>query len=458
MSEQNIKTLGKRPVKAIMSLSMPSIAEQFLVSLSSLIDTAMVGSIGAAATAGVGLNISTIWLVEGLITAASAGCMFLVARKIGEEKPVAAKRVARQSVTISIVLGFILSLITFSISGFIPYWLGASPEIIPSSTAYMKVYSLAFMFQSISVIVSSIFRAAGNTKSPFLINTVANIANIIGNFLLIYPSRAIAGFNIYGAGMGVRGAAISTLISKMIAAVLLITLVTKLESPIKISVKGDYRVPLKDLKKFLVIGIPVAAERSAVCIGQIVLTGIVTRIGTAALAAHYLANNIESLLYLPAYGFASTATTLVGQSMGARDFDLADRFAKLILIINCIFIVAICTPLFILSPQIVSLFSPDPDVISIGIISFRVNAATELFFTISTVASGICRGAGDVKFMLWVNMGCMWIARLLTSYILAFPLGLGMMGIWIGMSIDISMRALLSLLRIRSGKWKYVVV
>ncbi|MCQ4725740.1 MATE family efflux transporter [Anaerotignum faecicola] len=456
MAEQSITELGKKPVKTVLSLSVPAIAEQLLTSLAGLIDTAMVGSIGAAATASIAINISTIWLIDGFITASSAGSMFLVARSLGEGNKIMAKRITRQSITVAVILGLILSLITLAVSGSLPYWLGAEKDVIPLAITYMRIYGFTFIFQAIAVTISSIFRAAGNTKTPFLINAAANIANIIGNFLLIYPTRSVFGMSVFGAGLGVEGAALSTLISKILAAIFLLIFIVRMNSPVKISIKGDYRVSISNLKKLLAIGIPVAAERSTLSIGQVALTGIVSRLGTVALAAHYLTNNIESLLYLPAYGFASTATALVGQSLGADNYSLADKFAGLILKINSIFILSICVPMFIVSPFVLGLFSPDPNVISLGTITFRMTLVTEVFFTISVVASGICRGAGDVKFSLWVSIIGMWVIRIGLAYVMAYPFGLGLIGIWIAVGIDIFIRGILFILRINSGKWKYI--
>ena len=119
-------------------------------------------------------------------------------------------------------------------------------------------------------------------------------------------------------------------------------------------------------------------------------------------------------------------------------------------------ILSICVPMFIVSPFVLGLFSPDPNVISLGTITFRMTLVTEVFFTISVVASGICRGAGDVKFSLWVSIIGMWVIRIGLAYVMAYPFGLGLIGIWIAVGIDIFIRGILFILRINSGKWKYI--
>ena len=174
---------------------------------------------------------------------------------------------------------------------------------------------------------------------------------------------------------------------------------------------------------------------------------------TLPLAAHYLTNQTEGLLYLPAYGFSFSATALIGQSLGAGDKKLAKRFAKDICLISAAVILAACIPVYILSGSIIHLFTNDPQVIDLGRITLRIAAATEIFFSFTVMAGGIYRGSGDVNFSLMVSLIGMWGFRIGMVWIATHVLGLGVTGVWAAIGIDCFIRACLFAARLISGKW-----
>ena len=217
---------GKSIPKIIIQLSWPAILEQFLICMANLADTAMVGSIGPAATASVAINISSVWLINGFITALSAGFSYLVSHAIGEGNKTKVESAVRQSLTAAILLGFFLTLIVFSIHQKLPVWLGAAPEVLPGATAYMGIFSLGLIGETLGVVLSADLRSAGNTRIPLAANLTSNLFNVIGNFFLIYPSRQIhlpfGNISVWGAGLGVKGAAISTACSQYLLAAILL--------------------------------------------------------------------------------------------------------------------------------------------------------------------------------------------------------------------------------------------
>ncbi|MCD8083888.1 MAG: hypothetical protein LUE86_10360, partial [Clostridiales bacterium] len=203
----NVLNLGKSIPETILRLSAPAILEQFLVCLASLIDTAMVGSIGAAATASVAINISTVWLVNSFITALSVGFSFLVSHSVGEGNRRKTESAVRQSISASVLLGLLLTVCVFVVHSELPRLLGAAPDVLPNAQAYLGILSLGLVPQTLGVVLSAVFRSAGNTRIPLAVNLTSNLLNVIGNFLLIYPVRQISlpGFgggsiSIWGAG------------------------------------------------------------------------------------------------------------------------------------------------------------------------------------------------------------------------------------------------------------------
>lgn len=448
---------GKTPMQTVLKMAVPSILEQLLVSLASLIDTAMVGTLGAAATASIGINASTVWLILGFITAVSVSFMFMVARKIGEGRIDDAKKAARESIVFSTLFGAVLAAGVYAVSAKLPIWLGAEGEVIPLADIYMKIVGISFLFLTITNVLSSVLRSAGNAKIPLAVNTAANVLNIIGNLFLINSQIDLnmIGIDVVikGAGLGVEGAALSTLFSRIFSAVVFIVCMYKVNTPIKLELKGDYRLTAANMKNMVIIGIPTAMERCSLSIGAIILTAMISTMGTVSIAAHHLTNQIESILYLPAYGIAFTATTLIGQAIGAGRKDMADKFAWLCVKLNLALILAVCIPIFIFASPIVGVFTPSAEVIELGKTTLRLAAGFEMFFSTFVVISGICRGSADVKMPLIVSTVGVWVVRLELAYVFGIMLEGGLIGVWIGISCDVVFRGVMMLVRLKSKKW-----
>ena len=394
--------------RTILKLAWPAILEQFLICMASLADTAMVGSIGASATAAVAVNISSIWLINGFITSLSVGFSYLISHAVGSGDDDRSRRITAQT---------------------------------------------------LSVVLSAIFRSAGNTRIPLAANLTSNAANIVGNFFLIYPARSLTigshTISIWGAGLGVAGAACSTMLSQMLLLVILLVFLTTAQTPIRLNpFHTDYHVERQVLGQLWHISIPVLLERLTLTSGQVALTAMISGLGTISLAAHYLTNQTEGLLYLPAYGFAYTATALVGQALGAGRRDLADRFAFRICWIGSVVIIAACVPVAIFSKPIISLFSREPEVIALGSKTLFIAAATEIFFSFTVIAGGICRGSGDVRFSLLVSIIGMWGLRIGLVWLAIHPLALGVTGVWLAIAADCFIRMVLCIWRIKSRKWR----
>ena len=448
---------GERPIKIVLRLAVPSVLEQVLLSLAGLIDTAMVGALGANATAAIGINAATVWLVQGLIMAVSISFMFMVARKIGEGRIEEAKQITREAITFSTLFGSFLAIVIFVLSPYLPIWLGGEGDVIPLADKYMRIVGISFLFLTITNVFSSIIRSAGNARMPLIVNAIANILNIIGNLFLINETIDFSFIGIdlvvKGAGLGVEGAALSTLFSRVVSAVIFIACVFVAKSPVQIKPKGNYKVSLYSLKTMVQIGIPTALERSSLNIGALVLTAMISKIGTVSIAANHLTNQIESILYLPAYGVAAAATTLVGQSIGAGRGDMANKFAWLCTIVNAIMIVSVCIPIFIFAEPIFRMFTPSEEVIQLGIITLRLAAAFEITFATFICVSGVCSGSGDVKTQLIVSTVGMWFVRLWLAYFIGIYLGGGLVAIWIAISADMTWRGISMFLRLKHKRW-----
>lgn len=447
-----------RPARVIWYLAWPTILEQFLITFVQYINTAMVGALGKNATAAIAVTTSSVWFVNGIFAAVGIGFAVLVGRRIGEGDIEGAKKAVRQSLTATLFVGLIATLLMQSIAGGLPVWLNADPVLWKDATSYLRITSSVYLMSLAVNVCSNIIRCAGDTRTPLFYNVTMNIINALLNLFLIYPSREVNlfgfSFTLPGAGLGVSGAAVSTAVAMTFTGTMLVrVLFTKKSLPIHIPMRGDYRPDFPLLKTVARLGTPVAFERGSISAGQIVITAMVTGLGTVPLAAHYLAITAEAVSYMPAYGFSAAATTLISQSLGANKKPLAERYAKYCTWGGFLFLTIMGVFLYFGSEFLVSLFTPDKEVVVLGGSVLRVEAFAQPFVALGMVITGVLRGAGDTKWPFYISIIGMWVVRLSIAAILLATTNLGLMSVWIAMVSDLVVRGLISLWRYRSKKW-----
>lgn len=441
-------------------IAWPTILENIMVTLVSFVDTAMVGRLGEDATAAVAVNASPGWLLNGACAAIQVGATVLVAQSIGAGDIKGARRVARQALTMGLMLGAFFLLLMQAISGALPVMLRAEPQVAPVATAYIRVVSLSYIAHFTGMVLSGILRGSGDTKTPMKANLAANIVNIIGNFFLIYPSRTVnlMGLEIpvWGAGMGVMGAAIPTAISMTMVGVVLFIRIARGKGAIRFERHESYRPQWRVARGMLRIGMPAAMERVCVNAGHMVFQTMVAGLGTAALAAHHLATTAESLSYMPAYGFGVSATTLVGQAVGAGDTKGARRYGSLTILIGVIGMSCTGFVLFFFPEWLLGIFTGVQEVITLGAPALRVEALAQPFFAMSIVASGALSGAGDTRTPMVIGLASMWGVRLGVAALCVYGFGMGLTGAWVGMATDLTVRGILTYARFRSSRWERI--
>ena len=447
--------------KLILLLAWPTIIEQILHTAVNYVDTAMVGSIGTYATAAIGVCTSTIMLLMGVMNIAGIGFSVTVARRIGEGDHEAARTTMRQAMLSVVFIGLSLTaLVELILAPNLPRWMGADAEVLPYSVMYFRIIGLGYVFNTAMMVSGAILRCMGDTKTPLKFNILTNLINVCGNFLLIYPTRPVSVFGLTftmpGAGWGVAGAAAATVTATAFSACCLASTLFLRKGPLQISLKDDYR-PRKDiLLQAFRLGVPSFFERATISLGQIVSTAMITGLGTSAIAAHQLANTGESLCYMPIFGFTTAATTLVAQNLGAGDKERARQQGSWC--IGMAVCVMCCTSglMFALAPQIIDIFSNDPQVIALGSQVLRIEALAEPFFAIASVVSGILRGAGDTKWPFYISLAGMWLLRVPVAFVLINGFGWSLHAVWVGMALDLILRGLISLWRFRKGAWMHV--
>ena len=443
---------------AVLFLAWPAIIEQIMLTLVQYVDTAMVGSLGSNATAAVGLTSSTTWLFNGFFNAAAIGFSVQVAQHLGAGRQEDAKRVTWQALRFVGIFGVMMGAVAFALSFYLPAMLGADPAIRGDASLYFRIMACAMPFTLGSNMLSAVIRCAGDTRTPMLLNLMINVLNVILNTVFIYAPRTVTLFGrevfVWGAGWGVGGAAFASGLSTAIVACLFLVVLLRKKSPIQISLKQRYPFERHCLLTAWRLGLPAALERSTLCVAQIVITALITGIGTVAVAANHLAVTAESISYLPASGVAVAGTTLVGQAIGAGRKDLAKRFARMVSWMG----VAIMTfgggVLFLFSEPLIRIFSTDLEVIALGSQVLRIVAFAEPLFGASIVASGALRGAGDSKGPFLINLATRWGVRITLSLVLVGSLGL--IGVWLAMAAELCARGLIFMIRLYRGKWLHI--
>ncbi len=440
-------------------IATPCIIENIVVSLASIVDTVMVGKLGATATAAVALNMPMSWVIAAMSLGFSVGGTALVARYIGAADPESANTVASNALSLSIVFSLLVTVFFLGICNYIPILMGAEPDVLPYAQDYLRTYMYSIPFLFCALLCSGLLRGAGNTKLPMYLSLSFSALKITGNFLFIYPTSTFLLFghkiSVFGFGLGVHGAALSTTISYVFFGTAATFILIRGRQDIKIVPSSLLKPDFAVIRKILSIGLPAACERMIISVGQMIYLRIVSSLGTVQVAAHYLAIMAESISYMPANGFSAAATTLVGQSLGAKNEKDARGYANtnlyLTLILSCI-----CGLIFFFFPhELLGLFSSDPAVIEAGAGAMRTIAIFEPVFNGCIVIIGILRGAGDTKVPLYAAFFGMWGIRLTFAWLLVYPCGLGLMGAWIAMGIDNTFRIIILLSRYRGNKWMH---
>lgn len=446
-----------RPERVIWYLAWPTILEQLLITLVQYVDTGMVGSLGENATAAIAISSSTTWLINGIFAAVAVGFSVPIGRYIGAGEFDKAKAVVRQAFMSILFVGIAATIAFQSIAAHLPVWLGADPAIIADATAYVRIVSAAYMFNVAVQISGSILRCAGDTRTPLIFNVTTNVINVVLNFLFIYAPRTISifswEFHMWGANMGVRGAALATAISISFSGIMLTRALFRSASPIGISLRDKFRLNKAIWKDMVKLGSPVAFERATLSLGQVFMTAMVTSLGTTHLAAHHLAITAESITYMPAFGFSAAATTLVAQSQGAGKPELAYRYGKFCTLGGVIFMTAMGFVLYFGGHTLLSLLTPVPEVIALGGDVLKIEAFAQPFFGLAVIISGVLRGARDTKWPFYISLIGMWLIRLPIAYSLLNFTTLGLAGLWVGMLADLFVRGSVSFFRFRGKKW-----
>lgn len=437
MPKQTWKTLAPQ-LRLVWQLSLPAILTQITTIAMQYIDSAMVGALGADASAAIGLVASSTWLFGGVTTAVSAGFSVQVAHRIGAGEDTEARTVVRHGLAAALALAALLALLGLGICRQLPCWLGGGAEICADASAYFLTFSLMLPFSQLNSLTAGFLQCAGDMVTPSVLNAVMCGLDVVCNALLI-PH-----FGVLGAGMGTALAC--ALVSLAMA---WCCCVRNAQLRLRRGEAHAFRPEI--LKKAFRIGAPVAVQEIAMNGAMVASTMILAPLGAAAIAANSFAVTAESLCYMPGYGVGSAATTLVGRSVGAGDAVQARRYGNICTALGGALMGCTGLLMMIFCPFVFRLLTPVAEVRTLAAQALRIGLLAEPLFGVSIAAAGALRGAGDTLVPSLLNLGSIWIVRLGLSLLLVGKLGLR--GMWIAMAIELCVRGTLMLWRQKTSKF-----
>ncbi len=437
MPKQTWKTLAPQ-LRLVWQLSLPAILTQITTIAMQYIDSAMVGALGADASAAIGLVASSTWLFGGVTTAVSAGFSVQVAHRIGAGEDTEARTVVRHGLAAALTLAALLALLGLGICRQLPCWLGGGAEICADASAYFLTFSLMLPFSQLNSLTAGFLQCAGDMVTPSVLNAVMCGLDMVCNALLI-PH-----FGVLGAGMG-------TALACALVSLAMGWCCCVRNAQLRLRRGEAHAFRPEILKKAFRIGAPVAVQEIAMNGAMVASTMILAPLGAAAIAANSFAVTAESLCYMPGYGVGSAATTLVGRSVGAGDAVQARRYGNICTALGGALMGCTGLLMMIFCPFVFRLLTPVAEVRTLAAQVLRIGLLAEPLFGVSIAAAGALRGAGDTLVPSLLNLGSIWIVRLGLSLLLVGKLGLR--GMWIAMAIELCVRGALMLWRQKTSKF-----
>ena len=438
------------PLKDILKTSLPAIVDLSSQTIMWTIEAILVGMISAAAFAGVGMAIQIIILFFTLLLTFVVGSSIIINRHLGANNTWEANHIMAQALLMGIIIS-ILTGLTWYFGATLLFKLIRESEPIAQQAGvqYLQILSVFAPLIVTNFIAVGIIRGAGDTKISMFLNLIINTLNLILAPILIF------GLLVFPR-MEVRGAAYSVGISHSIGFFLTIYILRSRKSRLFLSFREITTPNLKSFKRLFKIGLPTTVEQLSWAIGQIVITFYVARLGILFLAVHQVFMRIQAVLSMVFMGFSLGAMTLVGQNIGANEHQRAEQTGKTAVYVTLVFVLLIVSCIIFLNDSLIKIFTDDPTVIQMAMSIIVIFALIQIPKALNTVMGGNLRGAGDLKWLMFLSMISVIVIEIGATWVVAFIFSFSLGGIWIVLSIDEMMRVLLNYWRFHGGKWKLI--
>ncbi|MEF9932444.1 MAG: MATE family efflux transporter [Cetobacterium sp.] len=439
--------LGYRGIiMSILTIALPTIADMFVQTLLGFFDMVMVGRLGPVAISSVGIGNAPIMTIMTVFFAIGTGTTAIVSRAYGSKNQEEGKAAMSQSLYLGIPISAIVTILFLVFGKEILTVIGTAQDM-RTSIGYYTAVSIGLPMLCFNIIFAYGYRAISQARIPMMANVISVTSNIVLNYIFIFV-----------LDMGILGAGIATTLARGIVTCIYIYL-TFFTDKYWISIKFKtlkYEKIMAD--RILKIGLPSALEQSLFRVGMLIFETMVIKLGTLEYAAHKIALTAESVSFNIGFGFAVAGTALVGQKIGNKEFRMAKKMAD----VNTFLAVAVMSVFgllfFIIPHLIISMFTKDPQIFPLATGALRIVSIAQPFLAVSMVLSGVLRGAGDTKAVLWITSAGMYLIRTPLTYIFLYVFNFGLIGAWVVMTIDLVFRSYCSYVRFKNGKWRYIQV
>jgi putative MATE family efflux protein len=408
--------------RRVLTLAMPIIGENLLQTLVGAVDTFMVARLGAAAVAGVGIGFELVFFIISILSAIDIGATVLVSQAIGAGQQERANRLARQAIVWGLLLAVPVSIAMFVAAPTVIGLFGAAPDVTAAATIYLQVTAATSIALFLSFVCGAVLRGAGDSRTPLQAAVLANVVNVIVAYVLIFGHLGLP-------ALGVAGSALGAAAGRSLGAAYMLVMMARGHKAISLGGHWGWRPRLTTARQLLTLGVPAAMEQVLSSGAFMVLVGVVSLIGTHALAAQQITFTALSLAFLPAFGFSIAATALVGQSIGARVPADARKATRIALRWALIWMGIGGVLAFLFSERIMNIFSADPAVIGAGTGALRSLSIALPFWGLWFVSSGSLRGSGDTRTPLLIGASTMWLSVLI-AWIAVRWFGAGLGTVW----------------------------
>lgn len=424
----------------IKRLLIPLIIEQVLAVLVGMADVMMVAAVGEAAVSGVSLVDSISLLIINLFAALTTGGAVLVAQYLGKKRPGEACQAAGQLLSVTICLSLIIAGSALAANRHLLVILFGKVDsgVMDNAVIYFSITTLSYPFLAVYNACAALYRSMGNSKVSMKASIFMNLLNVTGNAVCIF-----------GLGMGVEGAALPTLISRIAAALLMMHLVRKPENPVHIDSLQQLKPDWGIIRKILSVGIPNGLENSMFQLGKIILQSLIAGLSTAAIASYAVAGNLVTLQYLPGNAISLGLITIVGQCIGAGRYDEAKRYVRQLIRLNYVLAAFICAGMAAIAQPLVGIYQLSQEASDLAVLMIRTHCLAMCIWPLSFTLPAALRAGMDAKFTMMVSIFSMWTFRIGLSYLAVYSTGMGVMGIWVAMFTDWVFRSVLFLFRFR---------
>lgn len=432
--------------KALVTLIIPLIIEQLLAVLVGMADSIMIASVGEAAVSGVSLVDQVMVLLINIFAALATGGAVVAGQYLGHRRKEAACESATQLVWFITICAVFITALVYAGKNLILHGVFGQiePDVMRHANIYLMLVTMAIPFMALYNAGAAVFRAMGNSKVSMQISILMNVINVTGNAILIY-----------GFHRGTEGVAIPTLVSRIVAAVIIIILLCDEKQTLHIKRTWRYRVDWSHVKKILSVGVPNGLENSMFQLGKILVLSLVSTFGTYAIAANAVGNSIALFQILPGMAINLAVTTVIARCVGAGDYEQVKYYNKKLLIITHIGTAVMAFSVFSILPLILKAYHlSDATAEATRQIIFFHGISAVVIWPLSFTLPSTFRASGDARACMLISMASMWLFRIVFSYVLGEYMGMGVFGVWVAMVIDWVFRALCFGVRYYTGGWK----